>query len=845
MSTATDRAAALYAAGVASSTDGRPIVAARQLRTALRTLNGRSAESATESGVAELRGRILISLAWVEAEQGHLDLGFRLLDEAEPLIPAHLRWLLLGQRGLLLRRGGRDEVAVREYDTAIALLSEHSEPVGLVKALSNRGALYLAAGRVGLARADLRRSAQIAGRHGLTMLEALVTHNLGDLDLLAGDLPSALSTFAAVAGVYQDRAPGRLPNLAIDRARALLAAGLLGEADRELATAMEQARAQRLPYVYLDALLARAEAALLAGRPAAARAWATEARARLLRRRNARRAAVAELLALRARHAATAATAAVAGPARALATALNALGLVEDGLVAGLLAVRALVADRRVADAERELTRHRRPRSSDRLDTRLLWRLAHAELATAAGRPAEAARHLRAGMVSLQRYRSQLGCLDLQTGAAVHGRDLAAAGVSGALASGSPAEVYRWSELARAQALLLPPVRPPEDPEAVAALEELRQVRGALRDAELAEAPTGALRVRSEALQRRIREHAWSAAGPGTATRPAPMRAVMAELAEAAMVVYLRDGAALWALVAVAGSARLVPLGALAHAEEALLRLRADLDVQAGRALPSRLARAVAQATRRDAAALAADVLDPVLDLVGDRDLVVVPTGALVTVPWAVLPGCAQRPVTVAPSATTWRVARSRRADHEAGPDPARALLVAGPGTERGEAEVRAIAVTHAHATVLTGSAATPDAVLARLGDVRVAHLAAHGHHAADNPLFSALDLAGGPLMGYDLQHVDGTPAIVVLSACDLGLADVRPGDETLGMVTALLSTGSCTVVASVSRVADDTAMTVMTGYHRATGRGLSPAVALAGATESAHPASFVCFGAG
>jgi hypothetical protein len=44
-----------------------------------------------------------------------------------------------------------------------------------------------------------------------------------------------------------------------------------------------------------------------------------------------------------------------------------------------------------------------------------------------------------------------------------------------------------------------------------------------------------------------------------------------------------------------------------------------------------------------------------------------------------------------------------------------------------------------------------------------------------------------------------------VLSACDLDLAEVRPGDETLGMAAALLSTG--TVIASTSRIVDDTAM--------------------------------------
>jgi CHAT domain-containing protein len=145
---------------------------------------------------------------------------------------------------------------------------------------------------------------------------------------------------------------------------------------------------------------------------------------------------------------------------------------------------------------------------------------------------------------------------------------------------------------------------------------------------------------------------------------------------------------------------------------------------------------------------------------------------------------------------------------------------------------------------VLTGAAATPPATLAGMASAATAHLAAHGQHEPDNALFSALELADGQLMGYDLQRLGNVPATVVLSSCDLGLSDVRPGDETLGMVTALLSAGTSTVVASVGRVADDVAMTLMTAYHCEVGRGRPSAVALAEATAHEHRTSFVCFGA-
>jgi CHAT domain-containing protein len=831
----TRRAAEHLATGIAASANGRPAAAAQHLRAALR--------EAADGCDAELRARILISLAWAEAERGDIETGFRLLDEAEPLFTLNRRGILLGQRGLLLRRTGRDEAALEQYDAAIAGLGEQGQAEDLAKALSNRALVHLAAARIGAARIDLNRSARIAARHRLSLPAAVATHNLADLDLLRGDIPAALRGYAAAGGAYATLAPGKLATLAIDRARALLAAGLFGEADQQLAAAMRQARDQRLTHVYADALLARAEAALIANDPTAAARWAAQARTRFLRRTNGRRAALASLISLRAEQATAAPSAELAGHASALADVLGGLGWREDARVAALVGIRVLVALGHAEAAQREARRHGQPRGTDRLDTRMLSRLARAELARATGRSGAASRELRAGMAALHRYRGRLGCLDLQTGAAVHGRDLARTGLSCALAAGSVSAVFRWSELARAQALLLAPARPPEDPGTTATLEQLRQVRLAVRAAEIAGRPAGALRGQEAVLEQEIRQNAWSVtAQPGGTARHATLGAVRAELGERAMVVYLRDDAALHALVLTGRSARVVPLGPYARAQEALLRVRAGLDAQAGRAMPQRLADAVMSASLGDTAQLASALLAPIRQLVGDRDLVVLPTGILVTVPWAVLAG-AGRPVTVAQSATTWLHAARR--DHPIQLDGcATALLATGPGILRGEAEVDQIAAMRPNAIILSGASATPAATLSGMDGTSVVHLAAHGSHQPDNALFSALELCGGQLMGYDVQRLQTAPALVILSCCDLGLADVRPGDETLGMTTALLHAGTRTVVASVSQVADSTAMRVMTGLHAALQRGMQPAQALALAAMP-DPCGFVCFGAG
>jgi CHAT domain-containing protein len=131
-----------------------------------------------------------------------------------------------------------------------------------------------------------------------------------------------------------------------------------------------------------------------------------------------------------------------------------------------------------------------------------------------------------------------------------------------------------------------------------------------------------------------------------------------------------------------------------------------------------------------------------------------------------------------------------------------------------------------------------------------VLHVAAHGVHEPDNPLFSHLVLGDGPLFGHELHQLPQLPAHIVLSACELGLARPRPGEETLGMTAALLHGGAGSVVAGVARIADAVAYQVGPAHHAALRDGESPAAALAAAIESAAKAEedlapLVCFGAG
>ena len=170
---------------------------------------------------------------------------------------------------------------------------------------------------------------------------------------------------------------------------------------------------------------------------------------------------------------------------------------------------------------------------------------------------------------------------------------------------------------------------------------------------------------------------------------------------------------------------------------------------------------------------------------------------------------------------------------------------MAGPGLRRAGQEAVGVHDRWPDAGLLTGPAATAAALRDVLATADLVHVAAHGTHQQESPLFSSLRLADGPLYAYELEADGGSAPCVVLSACEAGLSTVRPGDEGLGLTSVLLHLGSRSVLAGVARVRDDVAARVMSQVHRqmATGTDSAQALATALAAED-QPAPFVAFGA-
>jgi hypothetical protein len=280
-------------------------------------------------------------------------------------------------------------------------------------------------------------------------------------------------------------------------------------------------------------------------------------------------------------------------------------------------------------------------------------------------------------------------------------------------------------------------------------------------------------------------------------------------------------------------------LTTMAEAERLCRRITADLDVLALNHVPEPLRTSARNSLARDLRILDQLLLTPLNLTVAPT--VVVPPGRLAALPWAGLPSLTGQPLTIAHSATAWLQAHVRFRNRS-GP----VVAVAGPGLGRADQEVTDVAQHWPGCETLTGAEVTGEAFLSAIDGAQLVHVAAHGRHERESPLFSSINLVDGPVVGYDLDRIAEPPQQVVLSACELGQATVRPGDEALGLTRALLHSGTSTIISGVAKVSDEGAADLMVDYHRRLAAGAAPAYALADALQATtEPIPFGCFGAG
>jgi tetratricopeptide (TPR) repeat protein len=830
----------------------RPHEAVVSLRRALRML-GPDADPAG----AELRVRILITLAYSDAEERSFEdgvehlhtAGSHLADVPDPRLRAELESVIEAQHGVMLMREGRLEESVEKLGRAVAVgdrawaqgITDH---LGLATNLLNRSLALSASGRPAQAQKDIRRSIEVTEvglRDGSPDADTLIRllpklhHNLGVVAWRVGDIPAALAHLGEANRRFAELDPSMVPKMRMAQADALLAAGLAEEAARLLDEALPGLRRQRDHLNLAEAEALRAAAALVDGDQATARRMASSARRRYLRRRAPVWAAIASLTRLRSEVVTALAADRVPKslPAKAVALAdeLAGLRLVDEAAVARMLAVRLELRRGGVERAAALLALVPTPRRITPVDHRMMLRLCRAELAVATGHRRAAFAQARGGLAELGRLRDRMGGLELVSGTAVHGRELGELAVRLVLdqPKADARRLFDWLERTRAQVYRYEPLPPMDDPVLADQVQQYRMLARQVQQARVSGRPVVDLIARHEESAREVTRLGWSESPWG---RPRPIAAldeVAGCLGDRALVSFVASGQGIAAVVVTDGRVRLVRLGAVADAANAALELRADLDMLSPDYLAEPVRVVVSGSAVVRARRLDEQLLRPLAGIIGDRELVVVPTGDLYAVAWGVLPSLLGRPVSVAPSATAWLTAMR-------GPAPATpggTVLAAGPDLQAAVAEVSRLREQYPDAVLLDGQKAGVQEVFAALEGARLAHLAAHGTHEPENALFSRLELADGGLYAYEMSRLRRPPEHVVLAACELGVSRIRPGDEALGFAGALLAIGCRAVTAPVTRVGDLAAAEAMADYHRRLAAGAPPAVALAQTTAA------------
>lgn len=727
--------------------------------------------AAAEGAEGELGGKVLMRLAGVLALLGRY-------EEALPVLDAALTEIVAADN--------------RVWEARTRLWLSHC---------------CLALGRVGAAQAEVER-AEATFLHEGTVVERLnAMHNLAHIAAVKGDLPECLRISAEAAAAA--RGAGRQPafDAAALFATASLRAGLTAQAvDHLRAFADEVSLA---PHEQAELELAMAQALLANGEAAEALARARVAAETYRRQRRRWFELRARLVAVRA----AAADGAVTGTEMAREALRVASALhderAEEAALALSVAGTMHAGRRRAALLDRAASYRTHPNALVRAAAWHAQSLAHEEQHNRGG----VLRAAAAGLDAIDEHRRLIGSSELRALATTHGRDLTTIALRHA--ASDPRTLLRWSERTRATALAQPPAT--SDAATIpASLAALRDNGRRLAEARAEGDPTEALERERLRLERAVRSESHTlSATIAEQQKPPSVEEIVAAVGDGCLVELVDVDGTLHVLVAHAGRVR----RKVAGSTEEIAALLGPTQM---------LLRRASRGRETDMSGLGGQLQEAILGdaarLIPDGPVVLAPTARLHGLAWPLLPVLGDRPFSVVPSAGQWLRARATARPAAA---RRRTVLVSGPGLATGGAEVPLLAASHPDATLLAGRDATLERVLDQLDGADLVHLAAHGNFRADSPLFSALDLADGPLTVHDLERVRRAPYRVVLSACESGVLAPVGAEELLGLAAALFSLGTAGLVSSVAEVNDTATADLMVDLHAALADGADAATAL------------------
>jgi tetratricopeptide (TPR) repeat protein len=792
-----DASVAHQAAGIVLRDYGDVEAGVRELRQALR--------QARRTGSAEREADVLAGLGVALVFAGRTAAGLTAfeaaIDRSSGVLAARVRF----RRAVVFFRLGRFPAALEDARHAVVVLRRAGDTLWTARALNTRAGIYLRMGSTSRADADYDSAARLYAGIGqeLEALDPMANRAL--TAFASGDLPAALACLDAVAPSFQ-RLNAPITRLRSERCSVLLAAGLAGDALAEAEAALREIEEihGRLTQK-ADLLLMAANCALAATQPQNALDLAQAAHRMFRSQRSAWRQAHAARVLVQARYEVGPVAAPLLREANRAAARLDELGS-SDAAQAHLLAGRVALELGRRDDAERHLAALARTRRRGPALSRVSGWLGEALRAEAAGSPGQMLAACRRGLDVLDEHRLALGASELRAQATVHGAELAALAQRHAAQARRPRLLLTWSERWRATAWAVPPVRPSADADLNASLAALRAATRGLDQGR----PSASVQKEQQRLENEVRASALRAQGNGRWTRaPFSPADLLDELGQAQLIEFVDIDGSLHVLICGAGRIRQFAAGQASDAMKAADFARFALR-RLARSRPGADPAGPLAVLDQAGPALQRALLGPAVRQLGDGPVIIVPTGKLHPIPWAILPALKDQVISVAPSAAAWM--RAHRATE---PQHRGVVLARGPGLASDGGEVAELAKLYDDVTVLDDAAATADKVLSALDGAWLAHIAAHGIFRADSPLFSSLRMHDGPLTGYDFERLNRAPYRLVLSSCEGAVLAPAGANELLGLASSLLPLGTAGIIAGLVPLNDQALVPLMVDLHR------------------------------
>ncbi|MGI9598877.1 MAG: CHAT domain-containing protein, partial [Acidimicrobiales bacterium] len=449
---------------------------------------------------------------------------------------------------------------------------------------------------------------------------------------------------------------------------------------------------------------------------------------------------------------------------------------------------------------------------------------AAALLANVDGDRAAQVEAVAAGFSELDRQQQLCSSAEMRVRLTHRGRALRDIAARTAIADRDPSALLESVELSRMRTGGYSAA--PNSAETRRLLAELRDVRVALREAQLAGSPSDELSARARNLEqatiRSQRREAGSSVRPEAAAE-VDLASLPSMLGDRTVVSYVVSDSQLWAVRSARDGFELVELGDLGAVE--------------------RLARAQRTVLRRLSSAVGGNGAD--LDLLStineeldqllmsgirfgdDHAVTIAPAHQLSHISWSGLPSLIDREVSITPSLRVWLSGETGLTIETVG-------LLGGPDLDQAGDELRSLADVWAGTGPRISPEASVDEATDALRSCDLAHLAAHGTFRSDNPHFSSIEFADGPLTVFDLEDISPLPRMVFLASCDGAAASGSNRHDPVGTTAVLLRLGVSAVLAPTAIVDDGAARRFSVDFHHRLREGCSPERAVLAARSAA-----------